>query len=136
MRKTKNYKNNNYRKKFNKTIKNRYNKSGNKRKFIGESKTVIGKIYANWCGYCQMMQNDWEKMKTDLAKGGSFEIFDIEQKNEKDGINNVNEKYLKKSLTKVGLQGGYPTLFKIKNGKLSYFNGERTYDAMKKWCLG
>jgi thiol-disulfide isomerase/thioredoxin len=136
MRKTKNYKSNNYRKKFNKTIKNRYNKSANKRTFKGRSKTVVGKIYANWCGYCQMMQNDWEKMKTDLAKGGSFEIMDIEQKNEVDHVNAVNEKYLKKSVTKVALQGGYPTVFKIKNGKLSYFNGERTYDAMKKWCLG
>jgi len=136
MRKTKNYKSNNYRKKFNKTIKNRYNKSANKRTFKGRSKTVVGKIYANWCGYCQMMQNDWEKMKTDLAKGGSFEIMDIEQKNEVDHVNAVNEKYLKKSVTKVALQGGYPTVFKIKNGKLSYFNGERKYDAMKKWCLG
>ena len=136
MRKTKNYKSNNYRKKFNKTIKNRYNKSVNKRIFKGRSKTVVGKIYANWCGYCQMMQNDWEKMKADLAKGGSFEILDIEQKNEAEHVNAVNEKYLKNSLTKVALQGGYPTVFKIKNGNLSYFNGERTYDAMKKWCLG
>jgi thiol-disulfide isomerase/thioredoxin len=134
MRKTKIYKSKSYRKKLNKTVKN--GKNGKNGKIMGGSKTVVGKIYADWCGYCQMMQKDWDNLKRDLAKGGSFEIVDIEQKNEADGVNAVNEKYLKKSVTKVALQGGYPTVFKIKNGKLSYFNGERTYNAMKKWCLG
>lgn len=136
MRKTNNYKSKSYRKKFNKTIKNRYNKSGNNRKFKGGSKTVVGKIYADWCGYCQMMQNDWEKLKTDLAKGGAFEFAEIEQKDEPDAVDNINKTHFEGTRTQLALQGGYPTVFKIKNGKLSYFNGERTYSAMKKWFLG
>lgn len=144
MRKTNNYKSKNYRKKLNKTIKKTHNKSvkktmgGDKKrknKSVIDSKTVVGKIYADWCGYCQMMQNDWDNLKRDLGENKKIEFVDIEQKNEGDMVNNVNEKHLKKSLTKVGLQGGYPTIFKIKNGKLSYFNGNRIFEDMKKWCL-
>ena len=136
MRKTsKSYKNKTKKNKFNKTLKNRPNKS---RKFVAGSnnKIIVGKIYAEWCGFCQMMENDWDNLKRNLGKNKKIEfVDDIEQKNETVDVNNVNEKYLKKSPVKLSLQGGYPTIFKIKNGKLSYFNGERTYDAMKKWCL-
>jgi thiol-disulfide isomerase/thioredoxin len=116
---------------------------GGKRKTIrrkkGGNKTeiIVGKIYANWCGHCQNMADAWESMKKDLVeqKGGKFVFEEIEQNNEKDGINQVNEKYLGKSTTKLSLQGGYPTLFKIKGGVISYFQGDRTFEEMKKWYL-
>jgi thiol-disulfide isomerase/thioredoxin len=128
MRKTNNYKSKNYKKnKKNRTYKKKPTKQTN---------VIVGKIYADWCGYCQMMQDDWDNLKRDLGENKKIEfVDDIEQKNEADSVNAVNEKYLKKSPLKLSLQGGYPTIFKIKNGKLSYFNGERTYDAMKKWFL-
>ena len=128
MRKTNNYKSKNYKKnKKNRTYKKKPTKQTN---------VIVGKIYADWCGYCQMMQDDWDNLKRDLGENKKIEfVDDIEQKNEADSVNDVNEKYLKKSPLKLSLQGGYPTIFKIKNGKLSYFNGERRYDAMKKWCL-
>lgn len=128
MRKTNNYKSKNYkRNKKNRTYKKKPTKQTN---------VVVGKIYADWCGYCQMMQDDWDNLKRDLGENKKIEfVDDIEQKNEADRVNTVNGKYLKKSPLKLSLQGGYPTIFKIKNGKLSYFNGERTYDAMKRWFL-
>ena len=128
MRKTNNYKSKNYKKnKKNNTYKKRPTK---------QTRIVVGKIYAEWCGHCQMMEHDWDNLKRDLGENKKIEfVDDIEQKNETDDVNNVNEKYLKKSRVKLSLQEGYPTIFKIKNGKLSYFNGERKYDAMKKWCL-
>ena len=136
MRKTNNYKSKSYRKKFNKTVKNRYNKSGNNRKFKGGSKTVVGKIYAGWCGHCQMLETPWNNMKTNLGKkGGYFEFAEIPQEHEAVGVQKINETYLKKSPTKLSLQGGYPTLFKIKKGVLSYFNGNRTLEDMTKWYL-
>jgi thiol-disulfide isomerase/thioredoxin len=129
MRKTNNYKSKNYkRNKKNGT----YKKRQNKQKHI----VIVGKIYADWCGYCQMMQDDWDNLKRDLGENKKIEfVDDIEQKNETGRVNDVNEKYLKKSPLKLSLQGGYPTIFKIKNGKISYFNGERRYDAMKRWFL-
>ena len=116
-----------------KTFRNRkVNKKGGNKNEI-----VVGKIYANWCGHCQNMADAWEYMKKDLVeqKGGKFVFEEIEQNNENDGINKVNEKYLGKSTTKLSLQGGYPTLFKIKGGVISYFQGDRTFEEMKKWYL-
>jgi len=128
MRKTNNYKNKSYKK-------NKKNRTY-KKKPAKQTHVIVGKIYADWCGYCQMMQNDWDNLKRDLGENKKIEfVDDIEQKNEADGVNNVNEKYLKKSPVKLSLQGGYPTIFKIKNGKLSYFNGNRVLEDMKKWCL-
>ena len=128
MRKTNNYKSKNYKKtKKNRTFKNRPNKS---------VKTVVGKIYAGWCGHCQMLETPWNNMKTNLGKkGGYFEFAEIPQEHEAVGVQKINETYLKKSPTKLSLQGGYPTLFKIKKGVLSYFNGNRTLEDMSKWYL-
>jgi len=125
MRKTKNYKNKIHRRKINKTLKNKPTKHG---------KTIVGKIYAGWCGHCQMLETPWNQMKANLGKKcGSFEFAEIEQKNEPIGLQKINETYLKKSHAKLSLQGGYPTLFKIKKGVLSYFNGNRTLEDMTKW---
>jgi hypothetical protein len=126
MRKTNNYKSKNYKKnKKNRT----YKKIPTK-----HSKTIVGKIYAGWCGHCQMLETPWNQLKADLGKkGGSFEFAEIEQQNEPMGVEKINETYLKKSPTKLSLQGGYPTLFKIKKGVLSYFNGNRTLNDMTKW---
>ena len=83
-----------------------------------------------------MMQDDWDNMKRDLGENKhSIEFVEIEQKNEAVGMNDINNKYLKKSPVKLSLQGGYPTIFKIKNGGISYFNGNRVLDDMKQWCL-
>lgn len=101
-----------------------------------KSPVVVGKIYANWCGHCQNMADDWKALKNDLAKrGDAFEFSEIEQAHESRLIPLVNEKYLKKSQVKVALQGGYPTLFKIKEGNLSYFEGNRTFQEMRDWYL-
>jgi len=127
MRKTNNYKSKNYKKnKKNMTYKKKPSKHVN---------LVIGKIYADWCGYCQMMQNDWDSLKRDLGKKKKIEFVEIEQKNEADGMNIVNTKHLNKSQVKLSLQGGYPTVFKIRNGNLSYFNGNRVLEDMKKWVF-
>jgi thiol-disulfide isomerase/thioredoxin len=99
-------------------------------------KIVVGKIYANWCGHCQNMTNDWENLKNYLAKQGNlFEIVEIEQQQESTLVPHVNKKYLKKSPVKVSLQRGYPTLFKIKGGNVSYFQGNRTFEEMSHWYL-
>ena len=36
---------------------------------------------------------------------------------------------------KVAVQGGYPTIFKIVNGVLSYYDGPREVDAMLAWSM-
>lgn len=123
------------------TFKNFRKKGANKkhrktRRDHKNNKVVVGKIYANWCGHCQNMAKDWEDLKNYLAKQGNmFEVVEIEQQQESTLVPHVNNKYLKKSPMKVSLQRGYPTLFKIKGGNVSYFQGNRTFEEMSHWYL-
>lgn len=103
---------------------------------IDPSITVIGKIHANWCGHCVSLVPEWEKMKnavnkSDLAKKYTFE--EIESKIQGPKLKFINNNHLKNSATKLSLQGGYPTLFKIKDGKLSYYKGPRRAVDMTNW---
>lgn len=95
---------------------------------------VVGKIYAEWCGHCQMLEPEWVKMKDNLKNSNiKCEFYEIEETNEDNGTQDVNNKYLKNSNKKLALQGGYPTIFKIVDGKLEYYNGERESHLLQAW---
>jgi thiol-disulfide isomerase/thioredoxin len=95
---------------------------------------VVGKIYANWCGHCTALAPEWEKMKSQLKSKHSSIVFEeIEQSEEAVKLNRVNRLYRKGAVKQVAMQDGYPTIFKIVNGKLSYYNGPRTADALVRW---
>ena len=68
--------------------------------------------YAKWCGHCQSSFEDWKK----LSKKHKGKIFMIESENCPEITS-------------------FPTI-KIKNGKISDYNGERTVEAMEKALLG
>lgn len=91
--------------------------------------TVI-KLYADWCGHCIRMAPEWERLTSKIEKKKNApEIVNIELKElfKLDEINNsLNEK--------IEVQG-YPTIAKIKNGKISYYNGPRVTNKMLKWIL-
>jgi len=91
--------------------------------------TII-KLYADWCGHCIRMAPEWERLTSRIEKNkNSPEIVNIESKElyKLDEINsNLNEK--------VEVQG-YPTIAKIKNGKITYYNGERDTNNMMKWIM-
>ena len=103
---------------------------------VVDSDTIIGKIYANWCGHCQTLVPEWDSMKSaimskpDLAK--KYKFVEIESANQEPRIRYINKHYLKNSATKLILDG-YPTLFKIKDGKLSYYKGPRRANDMTNW---
>lgn len=91
--------------------------------------TQIIKLYADWCGHCIQMAPEWNIMKSILTpKKNSPEIIEIES-NEMYKLDNINNK-LK---NKIELRG-YPTLVKIKNGKVSYYKGIRDSKNMVKWA--
>jgi thiol-disulfide isomerase/thioredoxin len=91
-------------------------------------KTVIGKLFATWCGHCQSLEEPWNKMKTIV--GEKVEFVEIESENLENELKTLNAKHK----TDVKMQGGYPTLFKIKGTKVSYYNGERTQEELVKWA--
>ena len=95
------------------------------------NKIVIGKIYADWCGACKQLQGNWSEMKTTINNENTnmFEFSEIEEKVMKPEIAKINKKYN----VNLELQGGYPTIFKIANGKLEYYNGGREPNQMLSW---
>jgi len=114
----------------------------------GKKKILIGKIYADWCGHCKTLVPEWDKMKRYIKLNMGrimknvdvhfFEFGDTEA-NKKKGltvekmIEDFNVKHLSNHPSKLALQGGYPTIFRYCNGKLEYYNGSRTANAMWVW---
>lgn len=79
-------------------------------------------IYANWCGHCQMLKPKWDEAKTMLNERVS--VIEIE---DSDPYKNDKLEMLNNELNgsqKVEVMG-YPTLFKIRNNKLEYYQKER-----------
>jgi thiol-disulfide isomerase/thioredoxin len=110
------------------TKRNRTTKTTQKRK-------VIGKLYATWCGHCQTLEPEWQKMKANLTKlyKGGVDFVEIESENMKHALDKLNKTFK----TKVKLQGGYPTLFKIEPGKkkAEYYKGNRVATELTKWSM-
>jgi hypothetical protein len=102
----------------------------------GGQKTVIGRIYSKTCVHCVAMQDEWKKLQKMLKQsGGNILMKDMEARQMDQQLPQVNKQFLGGSDQRVALQGGFPTLFKIKNKKVEYYGGERTADAMFNWAL-
>jgi thiol-disulfide isomerase/thioredoxin len=95
------------------------------RKNQKKSTKIIGKIYANWCGYCIALKPEWDKMKQEL-KNHPIEFIEIEAS---------EQKRLEDFKKKHGIQvNGYPTIFKIAGG-VEYFQGSRDTESLTQWAL-
>ena len=104
---------------------------------------VVGKIHAHWCTHCQALAPEWKKMKYAIQEKTKHTHYDtryvfreIEQAEQDGGIAEVNSRFLANSERKLELQGGYPTIYKIRDGKLEYYDGERSYLGMLRWFMG
>lgn len=85
---------------------------------------IIGKVYADWCGYCQQLKPEWEKLKK-ISKA-KFVEFEAEKTQEKSDFENIHGIQLQVS--------GYPTIFKITpNKEVQYYNGPRTAADIHRW---
>jgi len=88
---------------------------------VVESKNVLIKFYAPWCGHCKSMAPDYAKLAADFANDDDVMIADF------DATTNDAPKGYRAE--------GFPTLFFIKKGSTTPedFGGGRDYDSMKKW---
>lgn len=122
---------------------------GGRHKKTSKNVLHVGKIYADWCGHCQSLQPEWARMKNDmkLAMGRSLKNVHIEfveigdtPKNKAKGLTvegmmtKYNLKHLANSAEKLK-SDGYPTLFKVLNGKLTYYPGSRDANSMYTWFM-
>jgi hypothetical protein len=75
--------------------------------------------------------------KSEKSMNCKFVFVEIEASQEEKGKSYVNQHYLLNSPHKLDLQGGYPTLFKIKGGNLSYYpsNLGRELPQLMSWSL-
>ena len=89
---------------------------------------VVGKLYMNGCGHCESLKEPWSEMESKI--GGKIKVEKIESAEMDDRLAKLNKKHG----SDVAIQGGYPTIFKIKNKKVEYYNGERTAPALIKWA--
>lgn len=100
---------------------------------------VIGKIHANWCGHCISLAPKWTILVRQLhkivPKKHNLVIADIESETMDAGLAALNATHLPDSEKKVELNGGYPTIFKIMNKTITYYEGPREVKPMLKWAI-
>lgn len=93
-------------------------------------KHTIALIHANWCGHCKQLMPEWKKLENMI--GGKINIYKIEQSEMVEKMPELQ------AMIKGGTQietGGFPTILKIINGRVSYYSGDREANAMKAWAL-
>lgn len=94
----------------------------------------IGKIYSDGCGYCIALKPIWKKMKDLIGNQSNVEYIELE-------ANSVDYDSRKAEIErKFGLKqpisvSGYPTIFRIKNGEVKYFDKDRTAMKLKEFLL-
>ena len=105
---------------------------------IEPSRITIGLIYAKWCIHCHHLIPIWNQMVNNIKKKSyqsSPQYIVIEHSNLKnvDEFNNQNSDYLNNERVQ---HNGFPTLFKIQNGKIDYYYGPKDPYTLEKWFMG
>ena len=103
---------------------------------MGSSKQIfVGRLHANWCIHCKSLKPEWAKMKKILSKtNGKYRFVSIEQSKEAHDLERLN-KYLGivEDDKKVQMKEGYPTIFKVVDGVVEYYNGPRMTQNLVNW---
>lgn len=95
---------------------------------------VVGLVYANWCPHCTQMKPEWNKMKKELQGDNQYNVVEIEadQPDKQERIAELENGLDGKTIDAAG----YPTIFKLNNGEVEYYDGERNVNDMKYWVTG
>jgi thiol-disulfide isomerase/thioredoxin len=90
--------------------------------------TVAGLIYADWCGHCNALKPAWNQLKAHIKN--THEIIEIESSDPTldEHVSMINQR-LKRDSDALVVRG-FPTIFKIDENNLSYYNGDRSIDDM------
>ena len=98
---------------------------------MGGSKQIfVGRLHANWCIHCKSLKPEWAKMKKILSETkGKYRFVsiahDLERLNKYLGIVEDDKK--------VQMKEGYPTIFKVVDGVVEYYNGPRITQSLVNW---
>lgn len=102
---------------------------------------VYGKLHSITCGHCITLEPIWKKVDDHFKHHNSkfphsrvmYKEVAIENSHLGVGITEANNTYLSNSPTKIESPMGFPTIFRIYDGKLEYFNGNREYNTLVRW---
>jgi len=102
---------------------------------------VYGKLYSKTCGHCVVLGSTWNRLIHHFEHHNSkfphshtvYKEVAVESANLGVGIAETNNTYLSNSPTKIESPMGFPTIFRIYDGKLEYFNGNRNYNTLVRW---
>jgi thiol-disulfide isomerase/thioredoxin len=103
---------------------------------MGSSKQIfVGRLHANWCIHCKSLAPEWARMRKILSKTkDKYRFVSIEQSKEARDLERLN-KYLGlvEDEKKVQMKEGYPTIFKVVDGVVEYYNGPRMTQNLVNW---
>lgn len=93
---------------------------------MSKSPVIVGLIYAEWCGHCNALKPDWKKLEGEMKNNPDISVIKIDEADptKNDKMREINQELVAE---------GYPTIFKVNNGKVEYFQGDRTFDELNKW---
>ena len=95
---------------------------------------IVGLVHANWCGHCQHLMPEWNKMEENVSKNPKLNNKCKIIKIESEHINKELPKYAKMTQQKNIPVQGYPTIFMIKKNRMvDMYGGERSSGALEQW---
>lgn len=104
---------------------------------------IVGKIYADWCGYCQELKPEWAKMKQKIQQNMGRSLHNVKISfhdmgdTEENAKNNIRVDDLIRTFNEqkgVNVEvNGFPTIFKICRKRIEYYEGEKTAKALYAW---
>jgi thiol-disulfide isomerase/thioredoxin len=122
-----------------KTIKSYHDKRHHKdaTMHIEKNPVIVGLVHANWCGHCQHLMPEWNKMEDSISKNSKLNNKCKIIKIESEHVNEELPKYAEMTKNKNIPVEGYPTIFMIKTDRnVEMYGGERTAEALEKWVAG
>jgi len=116
-----------------KTIKKQHKKQLKKQH--NTPRAVVGLVHANWCGHCQHLMPEWNKMENNIKNDPKLNTKCNIVKIESEHVKNELPKYENMINEKISVDG-YPTIFLIKNNKIEKYGGDRSAEALGGWVAG